>query len=114
MSEQPGGGRAKPGIKHATAPAEALNAHAPWLPYVPTPEDIGCIQALARGDALPHQQQNALKLVDRISYNGGAKFFPGEDGRRSTDYALGRAYVGEVLSTIVKMKPPTRGGSEHG
>lgn len=61
---------------------------------------------------MQHQQRMAIEFVLRISRNDGALFFPGEDGRRSTDYALGRANVGEQIVTLLKVKLNPRG--EHG
>lgn len=111
MSEQPkqvGTGR----VRAATDPAKALAAHQPHLPPEWTPEELGAVQQVWLGTADPHQQRRALEFVLRVCNNDGARFFPGEDGRRSTDYALGRAMPGELIRTMLMMKI-TRGG-EHG
>jgi hypothetical protein len=91
---------------------QALAEHAPWRPVEPTPEQVGAIKAMSRGEALPHQQQAALQFLIDLAYNGGAHYFPGEGGRRDTDFALGRAWVGQQIVTMCKMivKP----GGEQG
>lgn len=74
----------------------------PWSPVPYGIEDAGAIQALLRGDALPHQQQRALKwIIESAAGTYDQTFYPGgEDGRRNTDFAEGRRFVG---SQIVKM-----------
>ena len=74
---------------------------------------MGAIQACARGEALPHQQREAIDFIRKIAYNGGAIYFPGEEGRRDTDFALGRAWVGQQLTSIINLKVK-RGGTENG
>lgn len=63
---------------------------------------MGAIKALANGTALPHQQQLALHfiLVDVCGIDD-EPFCPGEDGRRSTDYALGKRRVGLYLRSLI-------------
>lgn len=63
---------------------------------------MGAIKALAAGTALPHQQQMALHfiLVDVCGVDD-EPFCPGEDGRRSTDYALGKRRVGLYLRSLL-------------
>lgn len=89
--------------KAAVAPEIALAVHAPWKPAEPTKEQIGAIKALAAGTAEMHQQRIAFQFILDFSYNGGAHYFPGEGGRRDTDYALGRALLGKQMITMVKM-----------
>ncbi len=84
--------------------AKALASHAPWRPPSFSPSDVSAIQALWRGEAAPHQQRRALDFLIEMSRNDGAFYFPGEAGRRDTDFALGRAFVGEQLITLIKMK----------
>lgn len=111
MSEQPA--RAKPDPKlRPRDPVDALQERAPWRPLEVSVEDMGAIQALYRGDAQEHQQRRALEFILQLCHNGGAHYFPGEGGRRDTDFALGRAFVGLQLKRIIQLKI-TRGG-EHG
>ncbi len=111
MSEQPSSRKPDPKLR-ARDPAEALQDHLPWKPLDVSVEDMGAIQALYRGDALDHQQRRALEFILQMCHNGGAHYFPGEGGRRDTDFALGRAFVGQQLKRIIQLKI-TRGG-EHG
>lgn len=104
MSEQPTQRASRARLKPTTDPAKAIEQLAPWKPVELAPEDVGAIQALARGDAEPHLQKRALQFVLDLSYNSGMHYFPGEDGRRDTDFALGRASVGKQLVNMIKMK----------
>ena len=74
----------------------------PWTPVPYEDADAAAIQALIRGNAEEHQQQRALKWIIEVAcgtYN--QTFYPGgEEGRRNTDFAEGRRFVG---SQIVKM-----------
>ena len=82
------------------------------MPPTAAPEIVTAIQAMQRGDCPPHLQQSLLRWLIETSNNGGAHYFPGEAGRRDTDFALGRAYLGQYIVTFLKMKL-TRSG-EHG
>lgn len=62
------------------------------------------MRALYAGTAMEHQQRMAFDYICEMSYNGGAHYFPGESGRRDTDFALGRAFVGQILKTLVRVK----------
>jgi len=83
----------------------ALSDHAPWKPVEWEEHDVGAIQALARGDADADTQKRALVFViEKVcgtyqpSYRAG-----GEEGRRDTDFAEGRRYVGLQLVKFVKL-----------
>ena len=104
MSEQPAAKKGQARVRAAQDPSEALAARLPWKPGEFAPEDVGAIQALHRGDAAPHQQQRALKFIVELSRNGEAHYFPGENGRRDTDYALGRAHVGKQIQAMVNIR----------
>lgn len=106
MAEQPVRGKLK------REPAEALAALAPWKPPVPSPEQIGALRALYDGRADAVTQRMAFDYIMQLCYNGGLHYFPGESGRRDTDFALGRAWVGQMLRTIVGIRVHPRG--EHG
>jgi hypothetical protein len=73
---------------------------------------VGALQSLLRGDAQDYQQKLALNWILDMSRNGGAIYFPGEAGRRDTDFALGRAFVGEQIITLLKVK--LKRGGENG
>lgn len=100
-------------VRPAKAPRDALAAHAPWIPVTCDPADVTALQALARGEADPGMQRRALDFVIRLSRNDGALYFPGEDGRRDTDFALGRAFVGEQVVALLKLNL-RRANSEQG
>lgn len=108
MAEQPKrqGGRLK------QDPAQALAEHFPWKPPEPPPEVIGVLKAVYAGEADAAQQRLAFDYILKLSYNGGAHYFPGEAGRRDTDFALGRAWVGQMLRTLVTVR--THKGGENG
>ena len=100
MSEHGAKGAARP----AKSVAAALADHAPWKPVTVPAEVAGALQALHRGQAEPHQQTLALRWIIETSRNAGAHYFPGENGRRDTDYALGRAFMGEQIVTVLNIK----------
>ncbi len=78
----------------------------PWqLPRVED-ADIFAVQALAKGIANDTQQKRALDYIvralcetDRMTFWSG-----GEDGRRATDFAEGKRWVGLQLRRIEKMR----------
>lgn len=112
MSEQPAGSSRRKQVRPAQDPAQALAAHAPWKPVDADPEDVGALQAVHRGDAVEHQQRRAIDFILKLSWNGGALYFPTEGGRRDTDYALGRAFVGQQIATLLKQKL-VKGGEQR-
>lgn len=106
MSEQPK-------LRRNKEPVTALAERAPWMPPAELPPEIvGALQALQRGDAQQHQQQNALRWIMQLGANGGALYFPGDAGRRDTDFALGRLYVAQIIEKCLKTKLHPTG--EHG
>ena len=93
----------RPKVKPRRSPADALSEHAPWKPGEYDPADILALQTLARGEADAPMQRRALDFIVRMSRNDGALYFPGENGRRDTDFALGRYFVGEQIVTLLKV-----------
>lgn len=79
----------------------------PDIPATLTKATIAALQALQAGTATPDQQQRALQWI--INEASGAympNFYTGgEDGRRSTDFALGRAFVGQQIVGALKINP---------
>lgn len=67
--------------------------------------DAAAIQALARGDASPDQQRRALHhIIHNIAGTYDLSFRPGgEEGRRATDFADGKRYVGLQIVTLTKL-----------
>lgn len=112
MSEQPSPrARGTGTVRPKDDPAKALLEHRPWIPVTCPPEAVIAIQALRSGTADPQQQRTALEWILEMSRNGGADYFPGEDGRRDTDFALGRGFVAKMIYTVLNIK--LRRG-EHG
>lgn len=68
----------------------------PWFPPNWDIADAGAIQALVRGDAMPHQQQRALKfIVEKLCATYDVSFRPGGlEGQRETDFAEAKRWVG--------------------
>lgn len=87
------------------APAAAAAEHAPWMPTPFEPGDQLAIQRLAAGEANPIEQKRALAWIMKCTDYLGEPFRPGgDDGRRNTDYALGRAYVGRQIAKLLNVK----------
>ena len=72
--------------------------------------DIFAIQAVARGIANEGQQQRALDYIVRVlCETDRMTFWPGgEDGKRATDFAEGKRWVGVQLRRIEKLRPQHR------
>lgn len=59
------------------------------------------IRAMFDGNANESQQKLALEwLIFRACGTGEDPFVQGEDGRRSTDFNLGRQYVGRQIARL--------------
>ena len=76
-------------------------------PFLPPAYDIGtagAFQALARGEAMPHQQQAALKyVIETLAGAYDLSFRPGPDGSRLTDLAEGRRFVGLQIVKLLNL-----------
>lgn len=73
-------------------------------PPVWLPKHVSAMQALERGQASHEQQKTALDWI----INGAAATYdepyrPGEAGRRDTDFALGRAFVGRQIVKLMRL-----------
>jgi hypothetical protein len=81
---------------------KAASAFEPWAPPDIHLRDVAAMKALQRGDASAEQQRHALKfIVERVCGTYEEQFCPGEDGRRATDYALGKRRVGLQLVSLL-------------
>ena len=71
----------------------------PWVPpFDVVAKDIYALRALAKGNASDVQQVHALKfIVEKLAGTYEEQFCPGEEGRRTTDYALGMRRVGTLI-----------------
>jgi len=65
------------------------------------------LQALQRGEAEPHQQKRILQLlIYQLCGTYDLEFRPGgADGRRATDFAGGKRWVGLQLVTMLAIQP---------
>lgn len=87
-------------------------AHTPKIPPAFLPpkwevEDIGALRALARGDAMEHQQIRALKfIVEGLAATYQQSFRPGGlEGDRETAFAEGRRFVGTQIVGLLTIDP---------
>jgi hypothetical protein len=88
----------------------------PYRPWqIPRIDDAGifALQAVASGTANSAQQQQAYEYVVRtLCETDRMTFWPGgEDGKRATDFAEGKRWVGLQLRRIEKMRPDHRNES---
>lgn len=76
-----------------------------WTPAEYDLADAAAIQALLRGDAEPQQQQRALKwIIEVASGVYEQSYWPGgEEGRRNTDFAEGKRFVGNSIVKMTKL-----------
>ena len=85
----------------------------PWqIPRIDD-ADIFALQAIANGIASNAQQRRAYDYVIRaLCETDRMTFWPGgEDGKRATDFAEGKRWVGLQLRRIEKMRPDRRNES---
>jgi hypothetical protein len=108
----PGVGERFPsGARHAasTGRRKSQPEH-PW--QSPRLDDavIFALQAVAKGIANDEQQRRAYEYVVRVlCETDRMTFWPGgDDGRRATDFAEGKRWVGLQLRRIEKLRPDHR------
>jgi hypothetical protein len=82
----------------------------PWRPAPYDDSVLAAIKALAAGNANEGQQKAAL---DWIVYHAAGTydqpFRPGGvEGGRATDFACGRAFVGQQIVKMTKLTTPSR------
>lgn len=66
--------------------------------------DIAAIQALMNGTANADQQRRALKwIVESAAGYYDLSYRPGEGGRRDTDFAEGKRFVGAQIVKLSKL-----------
>lgn len=80
---------------------------AAWLRAEFDVDDVYALQGLARGDATPQQQKDALRFViERVCETYGFSFRPGgPEGERETCLAEGKRVVGLQLVHIINLPP---------
>lgn len=85
-------------------PRGKLPKREPWHPAEYDIADAGAIQALLRGDAMPHQQQRALQfIIENLSGYYDLSFRPGADGDRATAFAEGMRHVGAQIVKLSRL-----------
>ena len=76
-------------------------------PHLPVPygkPEVAAIKALEAGNATPEMQRRALKwIIETVAGYYDLSFRPGEDGRRETDFAEGKRFVGAQIVKMVKL-----------
>lgn len=83
---------------------ESLLASAPWVPPDYEIADVSAIQALVAGTATKEQQRRALDwVINQAAGTYDLSFRPGDEGRRDTDFAEGRRFVGLQLVKLLKL-----------
>jgi hypothetical protein len=85
------------------APPKKQPLFEPWAPPLDVTEfEVASLKALAAGTASEHQQKGALAfIITRLCESYEEQFCPGEDGRRATDYALGKRRVGTMITSYL-------------
>lgn len=86
----------------------------PWRPAPYDAADIAAVKALAEGRAEPYQQQLALEWLVYIAGTYENAFRPGQDGARDTDFAAGKAWVGQQLVKLINMPMRDAAQGEQG
>lgn len=88
-------------------------------PKLPPPydgADIAALKALREGRADPHQQTLALEwIVHALCGTYDMPFRPGgEDGRRDTDFACGKQFVGQQIVKLINLPSVSAEQGEQG
>ena len=86
----------------------------PWQLPATDSADVFAIQAVAKGIANEGQQRQAWEYIVRnLCETDRMTFWPGgEDGRRATDFAEGKRWVGIQLRRIERLRPDMRLGGD--
>lgn len=96
-------------------PRAVAAEHAPWLPTEWEAADALSMQRLAMGTANSIEQKRAIKWILTCCGVLDEAYRPGgEDGRRDTDYALGKASVGRQVMKLARVNLSLIKGEEHG
>lgn len=97
------------------SPAAVAAEHAPWLPTQWDPADALSMQRLAAGTANQVEQKRAMKWILTACGLNDMPYRPGgEDGRRETDFALGKLSVGQQILKLARVNLALIKGGEGG
>lgn len=97
--------RKTPERKKSVPTPDKLAASGPWLPVPYDKVHVAALQALSRGEADKRMQLLALDWIIKgacgtydMPYRPG-----GEEGRRDTDFALGRMFAGQQIVKLLRV-----------
>jgi len=98
-------------LKEQPAPRRKLPPGTPWAPFAWEPADVTAFQAMMAGTAEPSQQRRVLDvLIVKLS---GTYEFHYHESQRDTDFALGRAFVGQQIVKLLRLNVSReQGGSD--
>lgn len=83
---------------------KAIDDHAPWKPVDWEEWEVSALQAVAKGNADEEQQRRAfIFVVEKVCGTYQPSYRPGDEGRRDTDFAEGRRYVGLQMVKFAKL-----------
>lgn len=75
----------------------------PWTPAETSPDELVAIRMLVGGKASEEQQRAVVRWIARATAVGDMTFRPGgDDGRRASDFAEGKRFVGLQFFTLAK------------
>lgn len=93
---------------------QSVDDHAPWKPASATVAEHMAIKAVYAGTADADQQKLAVEwILEKACQLKEMHYFPGEDGRRNTDFSLGRAFVGQQIAKLLTTNPRRKHESEQ-
>lgn len=106
---QPSAPEPAPRVRPPHAPWRA--PHDAWAPAQYDEDDIMAVKALASGTASAGQQQTVLTfLIYKAAATYDMPFRPGGiDGKRASDFACGRMFVGQQFLKLINMDLPSKG-----
>ncbi len=102
MAEQPGQTGARPKrVKRLQVPIPKAYEATSW-----DPADARALQALVKGECPAHLQQRAMNfIIYQLCGTYQPNFRPGgPEAGRETDFALGKAFVGQQIVGLLKVK----------
>ena len=83
---------------------QVLLKREPWDFPDFTERDVRLIQAVASGTASPEMQRDAFRWIIEVgAATYDMPYRPGTEGQRDTDFACGKAFVGQTLVRMTKI-----------
>jgi hypothetical protein len=86
----------------------------PFAPAAYDRSDVAAFKALSEGRADSYQQQLCLEWIMYASGAYANAFRPGADGARDTDFALGKAWVGQQIVKLINLPMRKSEDTEQG